>query len=392
MWSEPILHVDMDSFFVEVERLSDPGLRGLPVAVGGTGRRGVIASASYEAREYGVRSAQPTGTARRRCPHLVVVPPRHSLYSEISAEVFGIFRGFTPMVEGVSLDEAFLDVSSLRLHYGDPLEIGTSIRSTIREQLDLPASVGIAATKFVAKLASEAAKPDGLRHVPRSQQQEFLTPLPAQALWGVGPATLAGLARLGVTTVGEIAEIPEATLATALGGSLASHLQQLARGEDPREVEPDQAAKSISVEETYQQDLTGRETMETAVLAHSQRLAGRLRRSGLRARTVTVKLRYEDFETPTRAKTVDAPIAAQREIYAIARSLLGELDTDRPVRLIGLAASGLSPESAPAQLGLGEETGWEAVDDVVGDIRDRFGDSAVAPARLISDEDATREP
>jgi DNA polymerase-4 len=208
VWTEPILHVDMDSFFVEVERLDRPELVGKPVAVGGPGPRGVIASASYEARAFGVRSAQPTATARRVCDELIVIPPRHGRYGDLSTEVFSIFRAFTPLVEGLSLDEAFLDVGGLRLHFESPVAVGDAVRERIRSDLGLPASVGVAAVKFVAKLASEAAKPDGMRHIPIDGQMDFLHSLPASAMWGVGPATLAALARLGVETVGDIAALP----------------------------------------------------------------------------------------------------------------------------------------------------------------------------------------
>lgn len=376
----------MDSFFVEVERLDAPELRGRPVAVGGTGPRGVIASASYEAREYGVRSAQPTVTALRLCPGLVVVPSAHGKYDEASSEVFSIFRSFTPLVEGLSLDEAFLDVRGLRHHYESPVAVAEAIRENVRSRLGLPASVGVASVKFIAKLASEAAKPDGVRLVRVDDQDSFLRGLPSTAMWGVGPATQAALARLGVETVGHIADLPEAVLAQAVGPSTGLHLHDLSRGLDPRPVVPDTSAKSVSVEETYEEDLETRDLIETELLSHAQRLSARLRRAGLRTRTVNLKVRFADFNTKTRARTVGKPVDGQRKIYRIALGLLAELDALEPVRLLGLGATSLEPVGEPTQLDLETELDWDRVEDAVADIRDRFGETSVGPARLVSRE------
>lgn len=383
MWTEPILHVDMDAFFVEVERLADPSLVGIPVAVGGTGNRGVIASASYEARVHGVRSAQPTVTALRLCRDLIVVPASHGRYGEMSARVFEIFREFTPYVEGLSLDEAFLDVSGLRRHFATTVDVAVSVRSEIRSRLGLPASVGIASSKFLAKLASESAKPDGFRHIPRETELEYLHDLPVEALWGVGPATLAGLQRLGVASIGDLAELPEATVLGALGRSLGRHLLDLSRGIDPRPVIPDTEAKSISVEETYERDLVGREVIETALLAHAQRLADRLRRSGLTARTVTLKVRYDDFSTITRSVTPGGAIDSPRQLYLTATELMGNVDPGRPVRLLGLGGSGLESSEEPRQLPLDTDPNWVRVADAVSEVWERFGEHSVEPARLL---------
>lgn len=385
MWSEPILHVDMDSFFVEVERLLDPTLRGKPVAVGGTGPRGVVASASYEARAFDVRSAQPTSTALRLCPKLIVVPPSHGKYGDVSAQVFAIFRDFTPIVEGLSLDEAFLDVSGLRHHYESSVAVGAAIRKRIRSDLRLPASVGVAATKFVAKLASEAAKPDGLRHVPAAEQLAFLHALPVEALWGVGPATLAGLERLGVETVGDLADIPLSTLSGSIGPTVGRHLHDLANGVDPRRVEPDTEAKSISVEETYDSDLQGDDVLAAALLAHAHRLSGRLRRAGLAARTITLKLRYDDFTTINRSHTVEGAVDGARELYREALALIGQVDVAAPVRLLGLGGSTLTKSDRPRQLGIDTSESWDRVEDAVAEVRDRYGQGAVAPARLLEE-------
>jgi len=383
MWAEPILHVDLDAFFVEAERLQDPGLIGKPVAVGGTGNRGVIASASYEARVHGVRSAQPTATALRLCRDLIVVPPSHGRYGELSARVFEVFREFTPSVEGLSVDEAFLDVSGLRRHFSTSTEVAMAVRGEIRRRLRLPASVGIASSKFIAKLASEAAKPDGFRHIPKDTELEFLHALSVEALWGVGPATLAGLQRLGVVTIGDLAELPEAAVVGSLGPTQGRHLLDLARGIDHRPVTPDVDAKSISVEETFDSDLEGTEVMETALLAHAQRLADRLHRSGLAARTVTLKLRFGDFTTLTRSVTSGTVVDGPRDLFVIAIGLLEQVEVDRPVRLLGLGGSGLEPAGEPRQMPIGAEGNWARVDEAVAGVRDRFGEHSVEPARLI---------
>ncbi|HVR80112.1 MAG TPA: DNA polymerase IV [Acidimicrobiia bacterium] len=391
MWTEPILHVDMDAFYVEVERRRDPSLIGKPVAVGGTGPRGVIASASYEARRHGVHSAQSTIGALKLCRDLVVVPPSHGRYAEVSTDVFEVFRGFTPHVEGLSLDEAFLDVSGLRRHFTSPVEVAMAVRGEIRSRLGLPASVGVASSKFLAKLASEEAKPDGWFHVPLDSQLEFLHALAAESLWGVGPATLAGLQRLGVVTVGDLAELPDESVLRALGPANGRHLLDLARGIDPRPVIGGTEAKSISVEETYDRDLEGRETVETALLAHAQSLSGRLRRSGMAARTVTVKVRYQDFTTITRSVTLGSPVDSPRDLYQAGGVLLSSVDLTRPVRLLGLGGSGLEPGDEPRQLDLGTDADWVKVSQAVAEVRERFGEHLVEPARLLEQDGQDKE-
>jgi DNA polymerase IV len=373
----------MDSFFVEVERLVDRTLVGKPVAVGGTGARGVVASASYEARSFGVRSAQPTAIAMRLCPQLVVIPPSHSRYEESSTRVFEVFRSFTPIVEGLSLDEAFLDVAGLRRHFDSPVDVAHALRQKMRSDLGLPASVGISGSKFLAKLASEAAKPDGICHVPVGEEISFLHALPVQALWGVGPATLAGLQRLGVQTVGDLAELPEQVVVKSLGPAQGRHLMDLAIGLDPRPVVPDSQSKSVSVEETYESDLVGRDLIETALLSHAQRLSGRLRRAGLLARTITIKVRYDDFTTITRSQTTAAATMAAHEIYGVVKKLLGAVETERPVRLLGIGGSGLEESGREGQMRLGSDDDRERLADAIGTLRERFGEHAVEPARLL---------
>jgi nucleotidyltransferase/DNA polymerase involved in DNA repair len=390
VWSEPILHVDMDSFFVEVERLADPSLRGVPVAVGGAGRRGVIASASYEARRFGVHSAQPTAMALRACPGLRLVPPRHQRYAEASASVFEIFRSLTPIVEGLSLDEAFLDVGGLRLHHASSVAVGEEVRRVLREELGLPASVGVASVKFIAKLASEVAKPDGIRHVPVDEQRSFLAGLPVTAVWGVGPATFAALSRLGVETIGDLADLPVSSLVAAVGPSAGRHLHELSNGVDPREVVADSLAKSISVEETYARDLVSQDVVETALLALAQRLSARLRGAGLRCRTLTLKMRLADFTTTTRSATRDGAFDGFRQTFRLAREMLSSLPEPGPVRLLGLGASSLEPVDGPVQLGLETDQGWEQVEEALADVEGRFGEGVVRPARLIRPEEIRR--
>lgn len=384
-FNESILHVDMDAFFVAVERRHRPELRGRPVAVGGTGPRGVIASASYEARRYGVRSAMPTSRARRLCRSLVVVPPDHARYVEASEAVFEVFGSFTPRVEGLSLDEAFLDVSGLRRHYPDPEAVAEALRRRVAEATGLVASVGIAATKLVAKLASADAKPDGVLRVPTDEVERYLAPKPVGALWGVGEATRAALERLGVHTVGELAAVPERVLERELGPSLGAHLARVSRGIDPRPVVPDSEVKSVSVEQTYPSDLSDRHRIDSELLKHADRLAYRLRRGGLRARTVTVKVRFADFSTVTRSHTRQTPTATTRDLYADARRLLGKVPLRKPVRLLGVGASGLEPEGAPRQLQVGDDDGWERISEAVDSVRERFGTGAVVPARLVAE-------
>jgi len=382
-FTEPILHVDMDAFFVEVERLRRPELRGLPVIVGGLGNRGVVAAASYEARRHGVHSAMPMAHARRLCPHARFLPPDHARYREVSRRVFALLDEVTPLVEPLSIDEAFCDIGGLRLLHPHPVAVGEALRRRIREAEGLPASVGIAATKFIAKLASEEAKPDGLCHVPAGTEVDFLHPMPARRLWGVGEATHARLEGLGVRTVGELAALPRDLLVRRLGEAAGAHLADLAWGRDPRRVETDTAAKSVSVEETYERDLTGEEGIDAALFRHAERLGRRLRAAGLAARSITLKLRFGDFTTFTRSTTLPRPVDGTGDLAAAGRALLARLERrGRGVRLLGLGATGLEPADAPRQLALRGGAG-EELTRAADRVRDRFGEDAVVPARLV---------
>jgi DNA polymerase IV len=383
VFSEPIVHVDMDSFFVEVERLADPNLRDRPVVVGGPANRGVVASASYEARTFGIRSAMPTIEARNRCPGLLVVPTNHARYEETSIQVFEVFRSVTPIVEGLSLDEAFLDVGGLQRHYPGPVEIGHEIRRRIRERLGLPASVGIAATKFVAKLASEAAKPDGLRHIRSDETIAFLHPLPVRALWGVGEATHATLEAMGVETVGDLARLPRATLERRLGIGQGANLAGLASGQDPRPVVPNHDAKSISVSETYERDLALSNEIDTELLRLCDRLAFRIRRAGLAGRTIGLTVRYSDFVTITRHHTFADPADTSRQLWQAVTKLKDTVSWDRPIRLLGVSVATLVDPHGPRQLSSESEPKWDDLAVAMDAVRDRFGTDAVRPARLM---------
>lgn len=381
--AEPILHVDMDAFYVEVERLDNRELTGHPVVVGGEGPRGVVASASYEARATGVRSAMPMSTARRMCPGLVIVPPRHRRYGEISEQVFSIFGDFTPLVQGLSVDEAFLDIRGLRFHYPDSRAVAEAIRARIRRELHLPASVGAATTLFLAKMASGHAKPEGVHIVAEGSERAFLEHLEVRELWGVGRATGSRLASLGIGTVGQLGRVPLPLLRRHLGEAMGDHLHRLATGVDERVVEPHGGAKSISVEQTYGDDISGAETLRCELLRQADQVAWRLRRAGLSGRTVSLKLRFPDFRTITRAETLRAATDVSREIYKSCCRLLDRAAVgDRPVRLLGVAVSGLQPRDAPQQLLVGHEDRWEDLAEAVDELRVRFGRHAVEPARL----------
>jgi DNA polymerase-4 len=379
---EPIMHVDMDSFFVEVERLDDPELIGKPVAVGGTGRRGVIASASYEARAFGVHSAMPVGEARRRCPGLIVVGSAHGRYGEVSRAVFDVMRSFTPSVEGISIDEAFLDVSGRRRHYDSVVDIGTEVRAAIREEVGIPASVGIASTKFMAKIASKHAKPDGLLRIVAGEETAFLHPLEVGELWGVGDATRTILHDLGIRTIGDLAGTPPGLLERRLGSAAARHLHDLAHARDPRPVEGATTTRSISSEGTFSEDLTDRDTIEREVLRMCDQVAARLAASRLAGYVVTLKVRFPDFTTITRSSRREEAVAHTAEIWKTASALLDRAGlAGRPVRLLGIAVGDLVDAAAARQLVFGRERSTAAA-EAVERVRERFGAGAVIPARI----------
>lgn len=381
---EPILHVDMDAFYASVEARDDPELAGRPLAVGGGGPRGVVVSASYEARAFGVRSAMPSVRARRLCPDLVFVPPDFARYRAESERVMGILLSFTPLVEQVSLDEAFLDVSGAGRLFGSPEEVARRIRDRVRRERRLVCSAGVAPNKFLAKLASARAKPDGVVVVRAGEVRAFLDPLPVGDLWGVGERTAEALHRLGARTVADLLALPEGVLGRALGPGPAAHLRALSRGIDDRPVVPHSPAKQVSAEETYDRDLDASPDVRKELLRLAERVAGRLRSSGVAARTVAIKVRFANFRTLTRARTLHEPTDVAAQLYATACDLYDALRPERPrIRLLGLAASGLVAGIPPEQLRLGERPDrWRTADRVLDRLRTRFGGDAVERGTL----------
>ena len=389
-----ILHVDMDAFYASVEVRDRPELMGKPVIVGSPNGRGVVLSASYEARKFGVRSAMPGAVARRRCPQAIFVPPRREAYSTVSKQVMAVFRAVTPLVEPLALDEAFLDVSGARRRLGSPAWIGAAIRRQVEAEQGLTCSVGVASSKFIAKIASVRAKPDGLLVVPADGVLDFLHPLPVSALWGVGQRTGEALAQLGLRTVGDIAHAPLATLQQHLGNAVGAHLAALAWGKDSRGVTPHAPDKSIGAEETFATDVTDPDLVRRELLRLSERTARALREGGWAGRTVTVKLRLGNFRTITRSRTLPDPVDLARTIYETACSLYEGSGLDRAarLRLVGVRMTGLTAaEGATTQLAFDDKpTGWRDAERVMDQITQRFGAGAVRPAVLVDGDDGER--
>ncbi len=389
---EPILHADMDAFFASVEQRDDPSLRGRPVVVGGAGNRGVVAAASYEARRYGIHSAMPMVRARRLCRDLVIVGSRFDAYREASEAVMAIFRDHTPLVEPLSLDEAFLDVGGAVRLLGPPQTIAESIRTRIRDDLDLPCSIGIGPTKFVAKLLSARAKPDGIAHWRQDEVLERLRPLPIGALWGAGPKTVEKLERYGFRTIGQIADADRRTLERVVGEAVGSHLYRLATGHDLRSVTTQESARSVSAEQTWEEDVDDPEVLERRLLALAEKVGHRLRTSGLAARTITLKVRFASFETITRSTTSATATDRTHDLVALSRELLHSLRLERAqVRLLGVSTSNLVEGSAARQMALDTDVRWEDVDKVADAVRARFSDVEISYAALL-DEDVRDAP
>jgi len=389
-----VLHVDMNAFFVACEVLRRPELAGRAVVVGGSSQRGVVAAASYEARQFGVRSAMASAIASRLCPHAIFLDGDHDYYGEVSAKVFEVLRDFTPLVEGLSLDEAFLDVTGGQRVLGDAPTIARQVREAVRSQVGLPCSVGIATSKFIAKLATEFAKPrasrdhidpgPGIFEVAAGNEIAFLHPLEVGMLWGVGPVTLEKLHRIGLQTVGDLAACDLRILQLALGEAHAQHLYDLSHGIDDRVVEPDRAVKSIGSEETFGDDLTDAREVRRNLLRMADTVARRCREQGLTARTITLKIRYGDFSTITRAKTLDAPVDTAQAIMTVVDQLLAEVDVAAGVRLAGVSARNFA-ELDP-QLSLFAEfdepstrtdAEWREASRAIDRIREKFGDDAI---------------
>jgi DNA polymerase-4 len=391
-----ILHVDMDAFFVSVELRRRPDLAGQPVVVGGTGRRGVVAAASYEARRFGVHSAMPSAVARRRCPHAVFLPGDHGLYAEVSAQVREIMDRYTPVVEPLSLDEAFLDVTGAIRLFGPAPAIADMIRRDVAEELSLGCSVGVAPNKFLAKLASVEAKPHatpagvepgaGVVVVAAGDERAFLDPLPVQRLWGVGPVTLDKLHRIGIRHVADFAAVDMSALEAALGPGPARHLKGLSVGVDDRPVEPEREAKSISHEETYSSNKHEHAELQRELVRLADAVSSRLRAAGVGARTVSLKLRFDTgFQTISRSVTCPDPVELAPEIIELLTPLLEAIDPSPGVRLLGIAGSNLGPSVRQLSLDdlLDDRPDWAATTAALDQIRDRFGASAIGPASAL---------
>lgn len=386
----PILHVDMDAFYASVSLLEHPELVGSPVIVGGGGTRGVVLSATYEARAFGVHAAMPMARARRACPQAVVLEPDHARYARVSRGVMALFADITPLVEPLSLDEAFLDVSGAVRRLGAPTRIAQQIRDRVADEQGITCSVGVASTKFVAKLASGLAKPDGLFVVPHEQTLRVLHPLPVGALWGVGERTEETLHRFGLRTVGDIAHTPVDTLRRVLGEVSGAHLFELAWGRDPRTVVPVAAERSIGAEETFSHDVDDPEVIHRELLRLAERATARLRSARLAGRTVSIKVRFADFTTITRARTLGEATDVSRVVYATARSLYDGLGLQRArLRLVGVRIEGLVDAGAQQrQLLLDEPAyGWRDAERAADRARARFGVGSVRPASLVQPDE-----
>ncbi len=391
----PILHVDMDAFYASVEVARRPELRGTPMIVGGAGGRGVVLAASYEARRYGIHSAMPMSRALRLAPDLVIVPPDGKHYAAVSAAVMEMFAAITPKVEPLSLDEAFLDVGGARLTHGSPRQIAALIRALVHDEQGITCSVGVAPTKFVAKLASTQCKPDGLLVVPADRVISFLHPMPVGALWGVGERTEEQLLRLGLRTVADIARTPRATLIRALGQASGAHLHDLAWGRDQRVVVTHERERSVGNEETFARDVDDPEVILAELLRLSEKVGGRLRRAGFSGATVSIKVRFADFTTITRTRTRKGPTDVSREIFHEARTLYQALHLDRArIRLVGVRVEGLvDTDQVQTQLVLGApDRGWREAEEAVDRLVDRFGKGSVRHARLLPETGGQARP
>ena len=381
-----ILHVDMDAFYASVELLERPELRGTPVVVGAsTGNRGVVLSATYEARELGVHSAMPMSRAKRLAPHAVFISPHHDRYAEASRAVMDIFGSITPIVEPLSLDEAFLDVAGALRRLGRPVAIASLIRARVHDEVGITCSVGVASSKFVAKLASTQSKPDGLLLIPRAKVIDFLHPLPVGALWGVGERTEEQLVRLGLETVADLAQTPVSTLERAVGAAQGRHLHDLSWGRDPRAVIPNEPDKSIGNEETFDSDTDDHEWIRSRIAGLADQVARRLRASQSVARTVGLKVRFADFTTITRSRTLDVSTDVGADIYATAWSLFEALGLQRArIRLVGVRVEGLSSaDETPTQLLLdAPDKGHRDAEVAMDRLRRRYGPGAVRPGRV----------
>lgn len=380
-----ILHVDMDAFYASVEQRDNPELRGKPLVVGGSGNRGVVAAASYESRAFGVRSAMPMREARRRCPELISVPVRMSHYQSVSAQVFDVFREFTPLVEGLSLDEAFLDVSDSQALFGDEVDMARDVKQRIRDRTALTASVGVAPNKLIAKIASDLNKPDGLCVITEANKNETLDPLQVSVIPGIGKVTLQKLHAVGIHSIRDLRQAPDTQLDRVFG-RYAQRMRDRASGIDDRPVVSRRAEKSISAEQTFDTDLDDRGEMDARLLDLAERTTSRLRRKNLVAGTIQVKIRQADFSTFTRQRSVNPPSNSTDQVYAAARELLDQWQRENPgvaLRLLGVGGAKLSAACQGDLFAAPGSPQKTAVDQTVDSIRGKFGDTAVGRARSL---------
>ena len=383
-----ILHVDMDAFYASVAEKDNPKLKGKAVVVG-AGRRGVVSAANYEARKFGIRAAMPVYKAKALAPHAIFISPDMARYEEVSRSVMSIFHDITPLVEPISLDEAFLDVTGARRLLGDGQTIAKLIRARVEQKEGITCSVGVAHNKFIAKIASNQCKPNGLLEIDPERVLEFLHPLAAKEIWGVGPKTNEQLAKMGLQTVGDIANTPRSTLIRVLGQASGSSLYELAWGRDYRDVEIEHIEKSISSSETFDQDLDSQEEILKEFLRLTERSVERMREKGFAAGTISIKVRFTDFKTISRSKTVDLPITGTQEIFEVVKNLYLALNLENVlIRLIGVSLDSLVEDEEINQMVLGQRTsGWQQADKAVDRIKNKFGSASLRPARLVEDHE-----
>jgi DNA polymerase-4 len=386
-----ILHVDMDAFYASVEERDDPKLKGKPVVVG-VGKRGVVSAANYEARKFGIRAAMPIYKAKALAPHAIFIAPNMARYAEVSEQVMDIFEDVTPYVEPISLDEAFLDVTGAKRLLGSGREIADQIRKRVEEDLGITCSVGIAHNKFIAKIASGHCKPNGVLEVDPEKMLEFLHPLAANEIWGVGPKTSELLEKMGLFTIADIANTPRSTLIRVLGQANGSSLYELAWGRDYRDVITEHIEKSISASQTFDVDLYQPEEILKEFLRLTEKSADRMRERGLAASTISIKVRFADFKTISRSKTLDLPTTGTQEIFEVAKSLYLALRLDRVlVRLVGVSLDSLVENDDVTQMVLGERTSsWQQADRAIDRVKAKFGRSSLRPARLVDGNEAEK--
>ena len=382
-----ILHIDMDAFFASVEQRDHEEYRGKPVIIGGLGPRGVVSTASYEARKFGVHSAMPMVTARRRCPDAIFLPGDHAKYSAVSRQIFSVLARFSPVIEQLSIDEGFLDLTGMERLMDSPRAYGEAIKRAVCEETGLTASVGVAPNKFLAKLASDMEKPDGLVVIRPEDAERVLAPLPVSRIFGVGKKTEARLSALGFKTIGQLAAADRSRLARALGDRMAAQLIALAHGLDDRPVEPTRAAQSIGREETFDEDIHSREEAERVLLSLSEEVGWRLRREGLAARTVTLKLRFAPFDTYTRQQTFPDPVSYDEDIFAAARALFRAFPSPpgAGIRLLGVSAGNLSTEGELSLFDDHEKK--EKLYGAIDQLKSRFGENILTRAALTKPRD-----